>query len=317
MALTSLPKELLRQICSHLPCQSAFQLLLVCRFVYQACDDWTVWRAIVTQSGLYPTSLPLLGSNYYAGWKQYAIASAKAENCRGNYTTRDLEQWLPQLVALRHRTVLQCDTLSFSQLYNSTFHDLTSRPRCDYTVAISGDRFDEFTLQTWLLAQAAAFSLTMRLLLQPSPHTYSRTLMCTGPWLPVQVTTRETQKKLVVMQHALANRAVGFFCARLRSARAGLAPAPGLFQPPSAATVPLLRQMTLPVPFTASSLNRFSTCHIPAMADPGFLTSGDWTGCITVLGQREYSFNAIGGRHHDGFDHPGGSAPPGSYPYPQ
>jgi hypothetical protein len=155
----------------------------------------------------------------------------------------------------------------------------------------------------------------MRLLLQRSPCTYSRTLMFTRPWLLLQVTTRQTQKKLVVMQHALANRAVRFFYARLRSARAGLAPALGLLQPPSAATMPLLRQTTLPVPFTASSLNTFSTCHIPAMADPEFLTSGDWTGCITVLGQREYSFNAIRGHHHDGFDHPGGSAPPGSYPY--
>jgi hypothetical protein len=315
MALTSLPKELLRQICSHLPCQSAFKLLLVCRFLRQTCDDWTVWRAIVTQSALYPSSLPLLGSSYDAGWKQYAMASAKAENRRGNHTTRDLEEWLPQLAALRHRTVLQCDILSFSQLYDSTFHDLTSRPNYDDTVAISGDRFDDFTLQTWLLAQAAAFSLTMRLLLQPNSRTYSRTLMCTGPWRPTQVPTRETQKKLVVMQHALANRAVGFFCARLRSARAGLAPAPGLFQPPSAATVPLLRQMTLPVPFTALSLDTFNTCHVSAMANPEFLTLGDWTGCITMLGQREYSFNAIGGRHHDGFDHPGGSAPPGFYPH--
>lgn len=43
--LTKLPPEILRRICMLLPSDSAVNLLLTCRYINFACDEWRVWRA--------------------------------------------------------------------------------------------------------------------------------------------------------------------------------------------------------------------------------------------------------------------------------
>jgi len=42
--LTKLPPKILRQICNLLPDKAALNLLLTCRHINLACDEWRVWR---------------------------------------------------------------------------------------------------------------------------------------------------------------------------------------------------------------------------------------------------------------------------------
>jgi hypothetical protein len=140
------------------------------------------------------------------------------------------------------------------------------------------------------------------------------------PWVPTNSSEfdpsdQEKQKKLVAIQHALANRIVGFFCVRLRLYRITTPCQDGLYGPPSALTIPFFRQMNLPVPFIENSLESFCKCDLPAMADPTFITKDQWTGCTGLFDNPlGYPFNAIGGQHAGGFEHPPLSARPGTYP---
>jgi hypothetical protein len=320
MPLINLPNEVLHQIAASLSCQSALDRLLVCRSLYRTCDAWVVWRAVATHSGFYPGTLPALETSHRYGWKRYVVAAAKASKSHRDYSNEDLRGWLPQLTALRCPVVLQRDPSSLARLFSATLYDPTISRGCEPALDMLGKSFDRIPLPTWLLAQAVAFSLAVCLFSQPPPAGLSRDPMRTGPWLlpnasDLGVLSRRVDDKLVAAQHTLANLAVGFFCARLRSARAASASTVGVFPPPSAATIPFWCQMDLPLPFSEQGLETFCRCHRPAMVDPTFFTDDDWTGCTSIPVAGDYWFNAIGGSHADGFDRPGLSAPPGAYPH--
>lgn len=98
--LISLPKELLRQICGRLPSQAALDFILVCRCIYEACDDWTVWRDVIYRSQSYPRGVPVPGGGSNSGWKRYALADIKASGVFKPYELSYLRKWLPQLAAM-------------------------------------------------------------------------------------------------------------------------------------------------------------------------------------------------------------------------
>jgi hypothetical protein len=126
----------------------------------------------------------------------------------------------------------------------------------------------------------------------------------------------EDQAKCIVIQHALANSVVGLFAASLRFARLTASNyLIGLPEPPS--SIPFAEVMDLPIPFSSNSLERFGACHLPIMADPSYLTQGEWTGCINSCGDYGDLFNCIGGPYHDGYSNSvtGASELAGSFPH--
>jgi hypothetical protein len=330
---TRLPKELLRQISSNLPCQSALDLLLVSRYVYLACNDWTVWQAVAAQhlpNLRYPGSLAEPNTTSTQGWKRFAIAAAKAERSAGRWTIKDLREWMLQLAALGHPSIVQSDDPSLDQLYSTTLFNPTSAQTNESHPSVTVESVQKSTLQTWQLAQAAAFTITMRYLSIPAPsQSCSAVDLQSVPWLRTSSfvwdgASKEEQAKYVAVQHTLANRIVGLLCTSLQAARATTA-TPGhgsactfeLGAPPSTARIPIPRQIRLPFPFASETVQAFGTCHLPVMSDPTFFTNDEWTGCFSLPGQYGQVFDSVGGRFHDGFprDDIGLSAPPGDFPH--
>ena len=90
LLLCSLPKELLRQICSYLPCPSALDFLLVCRTTYRDCDDWTVWREIARRDIARHATLVISDMGARDWWKRYVVAAIKAIRALGDWKVQDL-----------------------------------------------------------------------------------------------------------------------------------------------------------------------------------------------------------------------------------
>ncbi|KAF2647190.1 hypothetical protein K491DRAFT_784873 [Lophiostoma macrostomum CBS 122681] len=311
LSLGRLPTEILRRIGSYMSCPSALTFLLVCRSIYQACDDWTVWRDVVRHSPHYPS---LIFADDADEWKRYVVAGTKAACSQGDWDTKDLEEWLPQLAAQGHSDVLRGD-LSFLHRLCDAVVDTTFR---------SASTSRELDAHTWKLAQAAAFCLAMQHLAQTASDA-SSDLLRSVPWfrlvdLDRQEVSAKDRGRLIMMQHALANRAVGFLCAKLRHAlvngNTASQYAAGLYAPPTARTIPFPRLMDLPLPFTPNGPERFGDCHLSAMTDPSFFVDDEWTGCTSKFGLSEVHVNRIGGSHRDGFApaNSGLSTPPGNFP---
>lgn len=314
-SLTRLPREILRRICGYLPCSSALTLLLVCRLLYRDCDDWTVWRDVVRRSLPHPSYVPTVPAD--DGWKRYVVAGTKAARTWEPRTVKDLEEWLPQLAAQGHADVLHGDLSFLHRLFDPVF---TTTPFCAQPTS------SEPGTPTWRLAQAAAFCLAVQHLSLPAPSEPSDRLSSV-PWFRLadsnqQEVLAEDRGRRIVMQHALANRAISFFCTKLRYALANGGTSSqstvGLFAPPTASTIPFPRFMDLPLPFTPGGPEHFSKCHLPTATVPTFFTDDEWTGYITLSRQGDgRCVNGIGGSHRDGFApaNSGMSTPPGHFPH--
>lgn len=326
--LISLPKELLRQICGRLPSQAALDFILVCRCIYEACDDWTVWRDVIYRSKSYPRGVPVSATDRRDVWKRYTIADAKARGFSGPWELSDLRMWLLQLATVSHSLVLQSETLSLERLVDLTLDRGSHSPPSSGPVlpgtnnGLETSATKESDTESWTLAQAAAFCLAVNQFSYRDKHNasidYSRKLVQWAATTAPDPSDPEGEARgnlVVKKQHAIANLAVGSMCARLKSVYATRPPIMGVCEPPSAFTIPFSQLMKLPLPFATGALDDFSKCHLSATTDPDFLTSGDWTGSYHTLGSSPNSFNPIGGPHHDGFDHPPRSAPPGFFPY--
>jgi hypothetical protein len=178
--LDRLPIESLRQVCRRLPCDSALNFTLVCLSIYHACQDWTVWRAVVTQA--LPEAVHLDTPN--TGWKQYAIAAAKATTSDGQWKTEDISSWLPQMVALHHPSVTQGDVTSLTRLWGTTMGQFCSTNLSEQEATRLLSSVEQHDAKTWLSAQAASFSLTVRYLSIPTPIERPRDQPLCIPWLP-------------------------------------------------------------------------------------------------------------------------------------
>lgn len=118
-SLERLPVEILQRIVGYLTAISAFDFLLVCRNIYNACDDWTVWRAIVKASLDLPAGSPNSKEITKGMWKRFAVADMKADQASH---VDNVTAWLPQMMAL-HRRLFHCPkTMVVSRL-------LTARTR--------------------------------------------------------------------------------------------------------------------------------------------------------------------------------------------
>jgi hypothetical protein len=153
--LIDLPTEILRKICGILPCCSALDFPLVCRITYRACDDWTVWIAVLIHSGNFPNGLP--DTKDRGAWKSYTIAARRAMASYEHWTTRDFEGYMPQLFSLCHTRLLQSNGLHLEHIYNSTIAKATLAHNGETVHARATGRVGTYTLSIRQQAQAVAF----------------------------------------------------------------------------------------------------------------------------------------------------------------
>jgi hypothetical protein len=319
-----LPTELLRRICSLLPCGPAIACLFVCRSLQRACDDWTVWRCVALQHARFPKSMASYCKGKPHAWKQYVIAGARASRGGelGLVTTNKI--WMPQLSALFDFDLAESNLSTLCRLYDTASKTLPIR------------RDDNALLSNaWLHAQGAAFTLSMQYL-SSDLDTLRRCneLLFSLRWPSIEVSTQESQAadaaqpNWVVAQHAIANRAVGFFYAKISlarraAARQGIGYTDLFSEPPSATLIPFGDLMELPVPFSNYSLQDFSLCYLPVTTSPALFAHQEWTSYWSVKGEDFNSLTGVGGRHYDGhrdgpdsYHGPGvPPPPPGTFPY--
>lgn len=169
-----------------------------------------------------------------------------------------------------------------------------------------------YRVDTLRAVQVSTFCLTLRLLCfqyesgEGVQHPWGpwKPLLSTIDWFEIELSeglTSTELEKLTATLHAFANKVVGLFAMELRH---GLAEkrvinhnVRGLYPPPSGLDIPFDSLMRLPVPFEGEFLESFSTCHLPVMAHPDFLTDGDWTGYYSYgsFSEQTKHFDGVGG----------------------
>ncbi|KAH7070124.1 hypothetical protein FB567DRAFT_220549 [Paraphoma chrysanthemicola] len=308
--LNELPKELLRAISGHLPCQSALDFLLTCRHMYLVCDDWTVWRTLAVRNVLSPHGIGMLSNGKQDGWKRCVIAAAKAARPPVEWALKDMETWIPHLAALCHPDILHDSALSGGLPSCSMFDHPIVLQDSEDLISCSSNISEQTDLPAMQTAQAASFSLAVQCLSLSAPRECFVDLLRAVPWVEINMLelddmTTEERTKAISLQHALANRVVGFMAATMRFTRGISHPFP-----PFADSIPFTRQMDLPLPFDLQGMEQFATCHLRVMAKPSFFTDSTWTGCLCIVPPADLrtspgalNFLSIGGTSMNGRVH--------------
>ncbi|KAH7381515.1 hypothetical protein BKA66DRAFT_418804, partial [Pyrenochaeta sp. MPI-SDFR-AT-0127] len=119
------------------------------------------------------------------------------------------------------------------------------------------------------------------------------------------VSPTEHQNRHISMNHALTDRAVSFFCARLRYARATGGTLFGstirFLASTLATTIPFACLMNLHPSFSIESLKGFSKCHLLAMTDLSFFVYTKRTGWFSIAGWHRTVVDEVGGKYHNAF----------------
>ncbi|KAF2176007.1 hypothetical protein K469DRAFT_761489 [Zopfia rhizophila CBS 207.26] len=328
--LSHLPVEILRSISAYLPSRSALAFILVCRRIYRACNDWTVWRHIAERASSYPYGVAIAYTSNLNTWKRYVVADAQAS--QGRWSSDNIERWLPYIIALNHIVTFSVDHVSLHRLCDPIFNAplLSNTGHNRNPMQFITNPESSFNAHAWYLAQATAFCLSARLLSTETPTGAGNgeppRLLESVQWFrltahnPLDLSVGDSAK-LITMLHALANRVVGFFCAELRWALATnstpMGTTTGFPHPPTASTIPFASFMKPPVPFTPRGLEAFSKCHLPSMTEPSFFVDDEWTGYISLnLGPETcMRFDGIGGDHVDVSNNHLDQFPNGHFPF--
>lgn len=317
-ALSHLPAELIRSIAGLLPSADVLALRATCRTLLQACNDWTLWRHIVTlrlpRAVLSSPALLRCGHNHSL-WENYLIADSFATGGTRVVHIDDVDKWLPHIVTLQHPILATLDSSSLRQLCDpicdaalpSTPALPPPSPKCSVT-----DSTTAFNLQAWQRVQAAAFCLSARLMSPKNENTCKQGFLDDDvlynlqwfqfsdfPRAGAQVEVTQTLRTRIAMLHALANRVVGFFQIKFAWALRRcflIGGTNNVLPPPTASSIPFPSLLLPPIPFSSSSLDQFSTCHLACMTDPSFFVDDEWAGCISHFSDDAHvCFDAIGG----------------------
>jgi hypothetical protein len=210
-----------------------------------------------------------------------------------------------------------------TQLPNLVVYDSPPRTRVDREQYEDNPRLP-FGVQKWRQAQSRAFCLAIAFL---GPSLPSRGGNSGRQWAPPRPILRHIEwfrinsdeasfqpteyAKMHAALHTFANKAVAHFAIELRAAiaedriwaaRENSYPLP---TPPTAFDIPFRSLMSLPEPMAPNAWNSFSSCHLPVMTRPDFLTQGEWTGYRSLVGQlgaESHSWNPQGDPAYDSFD---------------
>ncbi|KAF2629244.1 hypothetical protein BU25DRAFT_420123 [Macroventuria anomochaeta] len=321
--LSDLPLEILRRICTNLSPESALSFAHSCRHIYQACDDLTVWRNIVKGSARVRTDLPAAGLEPGRKGKRYTMADTSVSRPGdGSCRRAAVEQYMPQLMVLEytmaapldlHTMYSQCQALVSRQEYPSSL----VRAKTDNSkwFEFMTDPTSRFESKEWLSAQTASLCFAVGAL-SDAGYTYQSeepfARLEDVQWFNSTANQRDCSDSLV-MQHALANAAVGSFCLELRAALHGERTIgedfEGTSNPPTASSIPLASQIATRLPSSPGSLNDSAPSCLMASMSPDFFTDHTWTGYVSTRGDWRSVYHGIGGHNlrdlplGKGFDH--------------
>jgi hypothetical protein len=180
------------------------------------------------------------------------------------------------------------------------------------------DPTTRFSSKEWLSAQTASLCFAIGALSDVN-HTYQAeepfARLEDVQWFNSTAIQRDCADALV-MQHALANAAVGSFCLELRAALHGERTIgedfEGTASPPTASNIPLASQMVSSLPTSPDNVESSSPSCLMATVSPDFFTDHAWTGYLTTRGDWRSVYHGIGG--HNLMDLPltGGAGHPNS-----
>lgn len=94
VCLDTLPTEQIRLIGSLLPCAYALQFQFASRHIWQACDDWLVWKEVLQNDRNYVYEIPVHTGTTKDIYKIVAIANGTS--CRPQLQDTGPSQWVPQ-----------------------------------------------------------------------------------------------------------------------------------------------------------------------------------------------------------------------------
>ncbi|KAF2820197.1 hypothetical protein CC86DRAFT_118258 [Ophiobolus disseminans] len=296
--LPDIPAEIYRRICTLLPSRSALDFLLVNHFVYNACDDWTIWREVIRRNGDFVLEHLARHMGDTRAWKRYVIADSKS-NTSDEPTTTDVVQWLLQLTALNHPVISSMDVAALVSICDSILHTPFSTTDTEHSIyKFSCDFESPHDIQTWQLAQASAFCLTAHLLSQTCPTELPENLLGFVAWINVSGVQRNSPHylKLTCIQHAFANRAVDYLSSRLRYLLVHCRSSPRATEyiPPTFSAISPATTMELPMPYSRNAAQEFSKCHLPCILDPRILTGDEWTGHLSAEDGDKDVYSGIG-----------------------
>lgn len=180
-----------------------------------------------------------------------------------------------------------CNSVCSTPIVSGSDVDPESEREAFFPFPLSPDRDKD--IYTWQLAQVASFCLSTQILANPTlpDREQPPPLLQSTQWFRlttkrgVNVGTRDDVH--LVMLHALANRAVGFFFRELCWAMSKGNVYDKHVEPALPLSFPLATLCATPVPFTPGGIARLSMCHLSSMTAPSFFTDGEWTG-YTSLG---------------------------------
>ena len=119
-------------------------------------------------------------------------------------------------------------------------------------------------------------------------------------WFNSTVDQRDCSDSLV-MQHALANAAVGSFCLELRAALDGERTIgedfEGTSRPPTATSIPLACQIASRLPSSSQGMEDSAPICLMASVSPNFFTDCVWTGYVSSRGDWRSVYHGIGGHN--------------------
>lgn len=200
-----------------------------------------------------------------------------------------------------HAIYDQCRALVSRQEYPSSL----ARAKTDSSkwFEFMTDPTTRFGPKEWLLAQTASLCFAIGALSDVN-HTYQAeepfARLEDVQWFNSTATQRDCADALV-MQHALANAAVGSFYLELRAALHGERTIgedfEGTASPPTASNIPLASQMASGLSISPNNLESSSSSCVMATIGPDFFVDHAWTGYLTTRGDWRSVYHGIGGHN--------------------
>lgn len=162
------------------------------------------------------------------------------------------------------------------------------------------DPTSRFESREWLSAQTASLCFAIGALTDighayQSEEPFAR--LEDVQWFNSTAPQRDCSDSLV-MQHALANAAIGSFCMELRTALHGERTIgedfEGTSNPPTISSIPLASQLASRLPSAPGRLDESSPSCLMATVSPDYFTHHTWTGYVSTRGDWRSVYHGIG-----------------------
>lgn len=323
--LGQLPLEIIRLISVYLSPEAALSFTHICRHTYWAFDDWSIWRNIVKGSALLRIKSLSTGIERHCALNSPMMAHLSvAQSGDAPHNVTAVEQYAPQLMVLGCKNRIYWESVQMLTMVTDTMaapldlqiiydqcRALVSRQ--EYPSSLVRAKADDskwfefmtdptsrFETRAWLSAQTASLCFAAGALsntgyVYQSEEPFAR--LEDVQWFKSTTNQRNCSDSLV-MQHALANAAVGSFCLELRAALYGERTIgedfAGTSSPPTTSNIPLASQIATGLPSLQDSVKDSPPSCLMATVGPDFFVNQAWTGYLSTRGDWRSVYHGIG-----------------------